>query len=69
MEARNSSDLTPFMVSIAAKHKEVIRMFVECGCEIYAHARHGKTVLEWAIENEHTELLEVNPTCYVVFRS
>jgi len=60
MEARNSSDLTPFMVSIAANHKEVIQMFVECGCEIYTHARHGKTVLEWSIENEYTELLKVN---------
>jgi len=61
MAARNSSELTPFMVSIAAKHKEVIRTFLECGCEIYAHGRHGKTVLEWSIENEYTELLEVSP--------
>jgi len=59
MDARNSSGLTPFMVSIAANHKKVIRMFIECGCEIYTHAKHGKTVLDWSIEKEYTGLLEV----------
>lgn len=67
MEERDSNDMTPFMVSIICNHKEVIRLFIECGCEIYSHGKLGKTVLDWAIEKSSTGLLEVsNMICSVV---
>ena len=60
MEARDSNDMTPFMVSIIFKHKNIMRLFIECGCEVYSRGKHGKTVLEWAIEKEATGLLEAS---------
>lgn len=60
MEARDSNDMTPFMLSIISKHKDVIKLFIECGCEVYSQGKHGKTILDWAIENESIDLLEVS---------
>lgn len=68
MEARDSNDMTPFMVSILSKHKDVIQLFVECGCDIYSHGKHGKTVLDWAIEKESTDLLEVSTHTFIISR-
>ena len=59
MEARDSNDMTPFMVSILYKHRNVIELFIECGCDIYSNGKFGKTILDWAIEKESTDLLEV----------
>lgn len=60
METRDINDMTPFMVSIISKHRDVIKLFIECGCEVYSHGKHGKTILDWAIEKQSTELLEVS---------
>ena len=60
MEARDSNDMTPFMISIISRHKDVIKFFIECGCEIYSRGKHGKTVLDWAIEKGSTDLLEAS---------
>ena len=60
MEARDSNDMTPFMVSILSKNKDVIKFFIECGCEIYSCGKHSKTVLDWAIEKGSTDLLEAS---------
>ena len=59
MEAKDSNDMNPFMVSILYKHKDVMEFFIVCGCDIYSHGKFGKTILDWAIEKESTELLEV----------
>jgi len=60
MEARDCNNNTPFMVSIISKHRDVIKLFIECGCEVYCQGKHGKTILDWAIENESIDLLEVS---------
>ena len=66
MEARDNGDMTSFMVSFLSKHKDVIELFIECGCDIYS-GNHNKTILGWAIEKESTELLEVNTAISNIF--
>ena len=48
------------MNAIANGHKEVIKVFFDFDYSVDIVVKQGKMLLEWAIENGHLSLIEVN---------
>ena len=48
------------MLAIKAGNMEIITVMLNLGCDIHSEAKHDKSLIVWAIENEYTALLKVN---------
>ena len=48
------------MLAIKAGNMEIITVMLNLGCDIHSEAKHDKSLIVWAIENEYTSLLKVN---------
>ena len=51
--------MTPLMLAIRAGNVEIIRVMLDLGCDIHSEAKHNKSLIVWAIENEYIALLKV----------
>ena len=47
------------MNAVAYGHKEVVKILFNFGYTVDTVVKHGKMLLEWAIELEHLSLIEV----------
>ena len=56
---RDNDEMTPLMLAIKAGNIEIITVMLDLGCDIHSEAKHEKSLIVWAIENEYTALLKV----------
>ena len=56
----DNDEMTPLMLAIKAGNMEIITVMLNLGCDIHSEAKHDKSLIVWAIENEYTALLKVN---------
>jgi len=51
--------MTPLMLAIKTGKTEIITVMLDLYYDIHSEAKHDKSLIVWAIENEYTALLEV----------
>ena len=54
--------MTPLMLAIQAGNMEIISVMLDLWFDIHSEAKHGKSIIVWAIEKEYTSLVKVSPT-------
>ena len=59
ISVRDNDEMTPLMLAIKAGIKEIVAVMLDLGCDIHSEAKHDKSLIVWAIENEYTALLKV----------
>ena len=59
--------MTPLMLAIKAGKIEIITVMLNLNCDIHSEAKHDKSLIVWAIENEYTALLEVHILNYTLY--
>jgi len=59
ISVRDNDEMTPLMLAIKAGKIEIITVMLDLSCDIHSEAKHDKSLIVWAIENEYTALLEV----------
>ena len=59
ISVRDNDEMTPLMLAIKAGNVEIITVMLDLGCDIHSEAKHDKSLIVWAIENEYTALLKV----------
>ena len=57
---------TPVMNAITNGHFAVIKEMLVYNCKVTEKVQHQKTLLEWAIENEYSVLIQVQLMCLLV---
>ena len=63
ISVRDNDEMTPLMLAIKAGNVEIITIMLDLGCNIHSEAKHEKSLIVWAIENEYTALLQVYYLC------
>ncbi|XP_065884360.1 transient receptor potential cation channel subfamily A member 1-like isoform X2 [Dysidea avara] len=58
MEIRDISNYTPMMRAIESGHLQVVKGMLMFGYKVHQHVNRQKTLLEWAIENNHSILIK-----------
>jgi len=56
--AKDSHSFTPFMVAVAAEHKEVLKVMLDSK-ELDGSER-SNSIVVWAVENDYVALLQVS---------
>ena len=56
---KDNDEMTPLMLAIKTGNVEIITVMLDLGCDIHSEAKHDKSLIVWAIENEYTALLQV----------
>ena len=59
ISVRDNDEMTPLMLAIKAGIIEIVAVMLDLGCDIHSEAKHDKSLIVWAIENEYTALLRV----------
>ena len=54
---------TPVMKAIANGHFAVVKEMLIYNCKVTEKVQHQRTLLEWAIENEYSVLIQVCNLC------
>jgi len=57
-ELANSAGVGPAMFAASLGRKELLEFFLSKGCNPYKTCKEGKTALDYAVENGHTECAE-----------
>ena len=57
--ARDNDEMMPLMLAIQAGKVEIVSVMLDLGCDIHAEAKNDRSLIEWAIEKEHTSLVKV----------
>ena len=58
-ELANSAGVGPAMFAASLGRKELLEFFLSKGCNPYKTCKEGKTALDYAVENGHTECAEI----------
>ena len=64
ISVRDNDEMTPLMLAIKAGNVEIVAVMLDLGCDIHSEAKHDKSLIVWAIENEYTALLKVYQLSY-----
>ena len=59
ISVRDNDEMTPLMLAIKSGNIEIVAIMLDLGYDIHSEAKHDKSLIVWAIENEYTALLKV----------
>ena len=54
------------MKAIANGHFAIVKEMLIFNCKVTEKVQHQRTLLEWAIENEYSVLIQVQPVCLLI---